>query len=419
MHRRPFANDGSGRWGWLALGLLAGTAAAALLPSGCKKDGTGPEPPTLLGVGVSPDTLQFISLNLNQQLTVTGNTTTGNVDLTSDPGTSYVSRDAGVVTVGATGSVTSVANGTTRVVISNGGFSDSAVAVVSAVVLTGVDATPDTVVLPAIGARIQLTVTGTTTTGQVDLTTNPQTTYVSRDQAVVGAVAGGQVNAVAAGQAYVVASNGGFSDSVLADVDLASALAVTSLSLSPASTTIIVVGDSVATNSTIVWENGARRDGPGSPIVYTTDDALVAEIHENGFIVAIGEGSTSVHASIGGEIKTSDVTVAHQVLYQSEIFQAIFNAPFPFTKNCAGGTCHINAISYGNGLHLDTHDNLMAGGVNGPVVVSGDPAVSRIVRALRGTLSDICCQMPRDRGALPESLIVRIENWIDQGAQDN
>ncbi len=421
MLRKPFAIDGFRR-GWLALGILFGAAAAALLPSGCNNDdGTGPEPPSLLGVGVSPDTLQFITLNSNQQLTVTGTTTGGNVDLTSDPGTSYVSRDAGVVTVSPTGSVTSVASGATRVVVTNGGFSDSAVAVVST--LTAVAVTPDTVVLPAIGARIQLTVTGTIFGGgRVDLTSDPLTNYISRDQSVVGVVSGGEVNAKASGQAYVVASKAGFSDSALADVDLASTLAVTSLSLSPAAANFVVLGDSIATTSTIVWENLARRDGPGSPIVYTTDDALVAEIDVNGVIVAIGEGSTSVHASIGGQMRTTDVTVAHQYSFAAEILP-IFTGPnvppTPSLTNCVGSGCHVNAgPSPGNGLRLDSYATLDAGSVNGDVVNPGDGANSRIIRALRGTLPAVD-RMPQGRPPLPDTTIVKIENWIDQGALDN
>jgi hypothetical protein len=408
-----------------AIGLVSVSAAvalAALLVPGCGSEDVT-EPDDLVGISVSPDTLAFAFLNDSAQLTVIGTfTQSGNVNLTTSPITAYASRDEDVVTVSASGLVTAEGNGDAYVVVTHGAYSDSALAVVSAAVLTGLAVTPETVVLPAIGARLQLTVTGTTSGGPIDLTSNPQTGYVSRNQAIAGVSPGGEVNAVAAGQAYIVATNGGFSDSALVDVDPASSLAVDSLTIAPASVNFVVLGDETATTSTIFWENGARRDGPGSPILYSTDDALVAEVNANGVVVAIGEGSTSVHASLGGQIATASVTVAHQYSFATEILP-IFTGPnvppTPTITNCVGSGCHVSAGgSPGNGLRLDSYATLDAGGINGPVVVPGDPSVSRIIRALRGTL-EFVGRMPKGRSALPDTTIAKIEDWIDQGALDN
>src|SRR5262245_31421514 len=76
--------------------------------------------------------------------------------------------------------------------------------------------------------------------------------------------------------------------------------------------------------------------------------------------------------------------------------------------------CHsASAKKLRGGLRLDTRDGLLKGGDGGSVVTPGDPAASRLLKALR--YEEL--QMPPD-GKLPDRVIRDFETWIKQGAVD-
>ena len=69
------------------------------------------------------------------------------------------------------------------------------------------------------------------------------------------------------------------------------------------------------------------------------------------------------------------------------------------------------------GLDLTSYASVMAGSNNGPVITALDGANSLIIQKLRGTASGD--QMPQYGNPLEESIILTIETWIDEGAQNN
>ncbi len=78
--------------------------------------------------------------------------------------------------------------------------------------------------------------------------------------------------------------------------------------------------------------------------------------------------------------------------------------------------CHASTLkSPMGGLVLDTNAGLRRGGADGPVIVVGKPAESRLLQALR--YSDPTLQMPPS-GKLPDSVIADFEQWIAAGAAD-
>ena len=78
--------------------------------------------------------------------------------------------------------------------------------------------------------------------------------------------------------------------------------------------------------------------------------------------------------------------------------------------------CHASTLkSPMGGLVLDTNAGLRRGGADGPVIVAGKPAESRLLQALR--YSDPTLQMPPS-GKLPDSVIADFEQWIASGAAD-
>jgi len=67
------------------------------------------------------------------------------------------------------------------------------------------------------------------------------------------------------------------------------------------------------------------------------------------------------------------------------------------------------------GLILDTKAGLLKGGSDGPVVLPGKPAQSRLLQALRYSNQNL--QMP-PTGKLPDQVIADFEQWIAAGAPD-
>src|SRR5262249_16970114 len=76
--------------------------------------------------------------------------------------------------------------------------------------------------------------------------------------------------------------------------------------------------------------------------------------------------------------------------------------------------CHApSAQKVPGGLLLDSRDSLRKGGDSGPGVVPGNPAASRLLKALR--YDEL--QMP-PAGKLPDQVIADFETWIKHGAID-
>jgi len=88
--------------------------------------------------------------------------------------------------------------------------------------------------------------------------------------------------------------------------------------------------------------------------------------------------------------------------------------PVLMTK-CYG--CHSSKLSSPrSGLTLDTKAGLLKGGVRGPAIVPGNPAESRLLKALSYADSEL--QMPPS-GKLADSVIADFERWIAAGAPES
>ena len=79
--------------------------------------------------------------------------------------------------------------------------------------------------------------------------------------------------------------------------------------------------------------------------------------------------------------------------------------------NCNG--CHYAATRVSGGLQFNMFSQIVKGGDTGPVVLSGKPDESLIVRKLRGMEG---ARMPMGRSALPDSQIQLVATWIKEGA---
>jgi len=81
-----------------------------------------------------------------------------------------------------------------------------------------------------------------------------------------------------------------------------------------------------------------------------------------------------------------------------------------FRNNCTN--CHAGT-NPPSSLDLTSYENVMKGGQNGAVVISGKPGKSELIRRVRGISTP---QMPLAGPALTQSAIGTLEKWIAAGA---
>lgn len=78
--------------------------------------------------------------------------------------------------------------------------------------------------------------------------------------------------------------------------------------------------------------------------------------------------------------------------------------------------CHRTGGKRKGGLAVDTREGLLRGGDTGPAVISGNPAKSILLQAIRHELPD--AEMPKARAKLEDRIIADFEQWIRMGAPD-
>ena len=84
----------------------------------------------------------------------------------------------------------------------------------------------------------------------------------------------------------------------------ANAVAVTSVSISPSSTSLTVGGDAVELTATVTPDNATDKT-----VTWTSSDTSVATV-ENGVVTAVGAGTATITAKAGGKSATCEVTVS-------------------------------------------------------------------------------------------------------------
>ena len=83
-----------------------------------------------------------------------------------------------------------------------------------------------------------------------------------------------------------------------------------------------------------------------------------------------------------------------------------------FDANCVIPGCHGSPNQ--KNLFLGSYAGIMAGSVNGPVVVAGNSAGSLLYQRI--TASDVLLRMPQFSPPLTADQIATIKKWIDDGA---
>jgi IPT/TIG domain len=157
--------------------------------------------------------------------------------------------------------------------------------------------------------------------------------------------------------------------------------------------------------------------GISANIVVSWSDSLI--------VVGIPAGAVSgnVSVTVNGsasnafQFKSSAAAPDTLVHFQTGILPILLN-------NCALSGCHSGSSPI-SGFNASTYDNLRKGGFTfgDKVITPGDSTTSDIMLMIRSSNNPIGLRMPQGgpyaSTGLPDSLIVRIGKWIQQGALNN
>lgn len=135
---------------------------------------------------------------------------------------------------------------------------------------------------------------------------NKKVTYTSSDETVASVDNSGVVKALKGGNTTITATteDGGFSDTCEVTVK-GSDVAVVAVMLSPERTTIHV-NETVQLTATVIPTNATNKK-----VTYTSSDAAIASVSDNGLVTAIKEGKATITVTTddGNKTASSEITV--------------------------------------------------------------------------------------------------------------
>ena len=226
----------------------------------------------------------------------------------SDKSVTWASSKQSVATVSSSGQVTALAVGTSTITASAGGKSATCQVTVSKAIVPVESVTLDRKEMKlSVGEEsvLRATVSPSDATDRALVWSSSNPSIVTVDQ-------GGCVKGCAEGLALVTATAGGKSASCQVQVSrgvvpvVSIALDRTSISLETKQTTTLIatVSPADATDKTVTW---------------STSNAEVATVGQDGLVTAVKEGRAVITASAGSKSATCEVTVKKQVIPVSSI----------------------------------------------------------------------------------------------------
>ena len=257
-----------------------------------------PDPPRPTTITVSPATAELTALGATVQLSAEVRDQNGQV--MAGTTVTWASSASAVATVGASGLVTAVANGTATITATAGSASGSATVTVAQEV-SGVTVAPDTATVLE-GDTLRLAATATDANGQV--VTGAEFVWASADTAVAVVDASGLVTGVAAGRAEVLATAAGVTGratlTVLAPVP-------TTVAVTPDTVVLTAVGQTAQLTAEVRDQLGRVLDGV--PVAWSSGDTVVAVVDSAGLVSAVGGGAATITARAGEASGDALVTV--------------------------------------------------------------------------------------------------------------
>lgn len=219
----------------------------------------------------------------------------------------YTSANNSIATVDENGLVTAVAVGSTKIIVSDGTNAKEFTVVVSdgenppPVVLVSIS--PESATLDKAGVTHGNTV-------QIEATYSDASgcplTYASSDNAVATVDASGLVTAVAVGECTITVSDGTNEKTCTITVENSNAAKLTSIS---AENLILDLANATAPNAAKLTATVEGEGVENVTVMWSTDNAAVAAVDENGNITVAAAGVANITATDGTHSKTCKVVV--------------------------------------------------------------------------------------------------------------
>jgi hypothetical protein len=180
----------------------------------------GATPPSLSSLAITPAN-PSVGVKQTERFTAEGTYSDGSKqDLTKS--VSWTSSNPAVATINTSGTATSIAQGNTKIVAASGSVSNFTVLTVNPPGLASIVVTPSNALVD-VGAPVQLTATGTSSSGSAqDITDSAN--WSSSDTAVATVNATGRVSGVTAGTATISATSSGATGTAAVTVAVSSGL---------------------------------------------------------------------------------------------------------------------------------------------------------------------------------------------------
>lgn len=202
-----------------------------------------------------------------------------------------------------------------------------------------------------IAGTLQLNATVTTSSGT---TLNSSVAWISSNNSVATVNGSGLVTGVERGSVTITATVSGTSISDTHSVTVT----VASVSLAPASATLVSLGESL--NLTAEAKDAGGGVVTGAPIEFTSSDVLVATVSASGVVVAVSDGVATVTASVDGRSAQTAITVA-QVATTLSISPAMATlASLGETTNFTATAADALANAITSGFSWQTGDGFVA-----------------------------------------------------------
>jgi uncharacterized protein YjdB len=248
-------------------------------------------------VTVAPPTL---SLQTGQTGTLTATTRDASNNVLTGRAVTWSSSNTGVATVAPNGTVTAAAPGSATITATSEGKSGTAAVTVTAVPVASVTVAPTTASLTTGGTQ---QATATPRDAQGNALDGRTITWQSANTGVATVSPTGLITAVAPGNTSVTATSEGKTGTVTVTV---TAPPVGSVSVNPSAVTVTVAATAPLT-ATVRDVNGGTI--PGAPVAWSTSNALIAVVSQNGTVTGLVPGTATITATSGGQSGACVVTV--------------------------------------------------------------------------------------------------------------
>lgn len=232
--------------------------------------------------------------------------------------------------------------------------------------IAGLDALTVTPASPTVlkGSTQQFTAIGTYSDGKVQDVTN-RVAWTSTSSAIATIGSTGLATAVGAGTTTVRAALDGIIGSATLTVPSVPTATVTSIAVTPASATL-QMGSKQQLTATASYSDGKTQDVT-TQVAWTSSSSAVGTIDASGQATAIGAGTTTIRASLGGATGTATLTVqvAPLAITTAALPGATSGAAYSASLAASGGTrpytWSVSSGSLPAGLALSTTTGVISG----------------------------------------------------------